>query len=414
MFSIFLAQRHKGHKVEKQQPLCPSCLCAKQIENYWIKLFDKSKSVKFSRRGCNCKIQFRAVFAIILNSMLNYLCLSIDGLQSGMIGAYGNTWIQTPTLDALASQSALFDRFYASSMDLPDTLTGWWQFPADHHKILLTDDADIFLHEHAGRFDEKHRLEAKQRKRPARDIEGTQFYRNIAALADLLSHRPAKPFVFWAHFKGFRGDWDFPLPYRERYQIEEDPDPYPSVLLPDVDTKNIIDPDVRQAVAEAYSGGVSLLDDTLSGLFEFLHEEGLDQNTAVLFTSARGFSLGEHHFIGADTKLYGENVHLPLFLRFPNAAHAGFRSQTLLQPADVWQLIQATLLQGKELPEEPDALHPYLRIGNEVIVTPEWFMYRKPAGAELYVKPDDRWEANDVADRCAHVLEEIVPLLCCK
>ena len=37
MFSIFLAQRYKGHKVEKHQPLCSSCLCAKQIENYLIK-----------------------------------------------------------------------------------------------------------------------------------------------------------------------------------------------------------------------------------------------------------------------------------------------------------------------------------------------------------------------------------------
>jgi arylsulfatase A-like enzyme len=343
--------------------------------------------------------------------MRNYLCLSIDGLQSGMIGAYGNTWIQTPTLDTLACQSALFDRFYASSLDLSETLTEWWQFPQGYHTILLTDDVDVFLHENAGLFDEKHRLEATPRTHPAQEcpagnIEGTQFYHNIATLADLLQNRTEKPFLFWAHFQGFRGDWDFPMSYRERYQIDEDPDPYPGVVPPDMIVDNNTNPDVRQAIAEAYSGGIAVLDETLAGLLEFLEEEGLDQNTMLLMMSTRGFSLGEHGYLGANEDLYGENVHLPLLIRPPQGAEpdgtfAGFRSQTLLQPGDVWKL-----LTREELPEEPEAVHPLIRIGNEVSVTPDWFVYQKPSGNELYVKPDDRWEANDVAARCPHVLEE--------
>jgi len=333
--------------------------------------------------------------------MRNYLCLSIDGLQCGMIGAYGNAWIHTPTLDSLACQSALFDRFYAPSMDLSATFDEWQQFPTDCHKILLTDDIDIFLHEQAGLFEEKHRLESKRQSRPASKIEETQFYRGMATVADLLRNRSGTPFLLWAHFKGFRGDWDFPLSYRLDYQIDEDPDPYADVVPPDIADINI-DPDVRQSVTEAYAGGVSVLDEALAGLLTFLREEGLDENTLLLFTSARGFSLGAHRSIGDNVELYGENVHLPLFLRFPNGSYAGFRSQTLLQPADVWELLKRDVL-----PEEPDEVHPFLRIGNEVIVTPDWFVYRKPSGDELYVKPDDRWEANDVADRCPHILEEI-------
>ena len=334
---------------------------------------------------------------------LNYLYLSIDGLQSGMIGAYGNAWIQTPTFDSLACQSALFDRFYASSMDLSDTFDELWQCLPECHKILLTDDAGVFLHEQATLFEEKHRLEAKQRKRPARDIEGTQFYRNIATLADLLQNRSEKPFLFWAHFQGFRGLWDFPMSHRERYQIDEDPDPYPNVVLPDIIIDKNTDPDTRQAIAEAYSGGVALLDETLAGLLEFLEETGLDRNTVLLFMSTRGFSLGEHHYIGANEDLYGENVHLPLMVRFPDGKFAGFRSQTLLQPGDVRKLLTM-----EELPDEPDAVHPSVRVGDEVLVTPDWFVYRKPSGDELYVKPDDRWEVNNVADRCPHILEELI------
>ena len=337
--------------------------------------------------------------------MRNYLCISIDGLQSGTIGAYGNTWIQTPVLDALACQSALFDRFYASSMDVLTTLAELWQFPPDYHKILLTDDADVFLHDKAGLFDEKHRLEARRRNQPAGRIEETQFFRNMATVADLLRNQSGQPFFFWAHFEGFRGVWDFPLSYRERYQIDEDPDPYSEVVPPEI-TGNNIDPDVRQSVLEAYSGGISVLDETLAGLLAFLKESRLAQNTVLSFVSVRGFSLGEHGIIGTDGKWYGENVHLPLFIRFPDSSFSGFRSQTLLQPADVFRLLQWSQDSGS-LPEEPDEIHPFLRIGDEVIVTPDWFVYQKPSGTELYAKPDDYWEVNDVADRCSHVLEQI-------
>jgi len=337
--------------------------------------------------------------------MSNYLFISIDGLQSGMVGAYGNTWIQTPTLDSLACQSALFDRFYISTMDLSVTLTEWWQFPPNYHTILFTDDSDVFLHEKSSLFDEKHRLESNRRSHPAGKIETTQFFRMMATIADLLRDRSEKPFLLWAHCKSFREHWDFPLSYRQRYQIDEDPDPYSDVALPEIEGKNI-DPDVRQSVTEAYSGGVAVLDETLAGLLAFLHEEGLDQNTVVLFTSVRGFSLGEHHRIGSNAELYGENVHLPLFIRFPDGSYAGFRSQTLLQPADVWKL-----LMQNNLPEEPAEVHPFLRIGNEGILTPDWFVYRKSSGDELYVKPDDRWEVNDVADRCPHVLEQIAEMI---
>ena len=337
--------------------------------------------------------------------MTNYLFLSIDGLQSGMVGAYGNTWIQTPTLDSLACQSALFDRFYVSTMNLTETFAELWQFPLNHHKILLTDDSDVFLHEKACLFDEKHRLESNRQSRPAEKIEQTQFFRNMATIADLLRDRSETPFLLWAHFEGFRSHWDFPLSYRQRYQIDEDPDPYADVAPPEI-RETRIDPDVRQSVAEAYSGGVSVLDETLAGLLAFLHEEGLEHNTVLSFMSVRGFSLGEHNRIGSNDDLYSENVHLPLLIRCPGGSWAGFRSQSLIQPADI-----ENLLTEHHLPEESADIHSFLRIGNEsgheVIVTPDWFVYRRSLRNELYVKPDDRWEANDVADRCPHVLEQI-------
>jgi hypothetical protein len=47
----------------------------------------------------------------------------------------------------------------------------------------------------------------------------------------------------------------------------------------------------------------------------------------------------------------------------------------------------------------PDRMETALR-------TPEWHLIVSPAAAlRLYVKPDDRWELNEVADRCHDVAE---------
>ena len=49
--------------------------------------------------------------------------------------------------------------------------------------------------------------------------------------------------------------------------------------------------------------------------------------------------------------------------------------------------------------------------GQRSIRTPAWFLRESPAGIELYAKPDDRWEINEVAQLCAEVVEQLMGLL---
>jgi hypothetical protein len=56
--------------------------------------------------------------------------------------------------------------------------------------------------------------------------------------------------------------------------------------------------------------------------------------------------------------------------------------------------------------------------GERSLRTNAWFLRTMGSASgsnapavELYVKPDDRWEANDVADRCPHDAEELPALL---
>jgi hypothetical protein len=104
--------------------------------------------------------------------------------------------------------------------------------------------------------------------------------------------------------------------------------------------------------------------------------------------------------------------------------------QTLVQPADVYATIGQWL--GLELPQPPDWGRSLpdlaaddsswqrdcvcsLGIGQRSIRTPGWFLAESDADdagpSVLYAKPDDRWEANDVADLCGDVVEQLSVLL---
>ncbi len=72
---------------------------------------------------------------------MNVIFVIIDSLRKDHVGAYGNTWIRTPNLDAFARESVRFDRAYPESIPtLPfrnSTLTGRRVFPFKRWKPHL-------------------------------------------------------------------------------------------------------------------------------------------------------------------------------------------------------------------------------------------------------------------------------------
>jgi hypothetical protein len=113
---------------------------------------------------------------------------------------------------------------------------------------------------------------------------------------------------------------------------------------------------------------------------------------------------------------------------YPDGLGATARSQALVEPADLW----ATLLGWWQLPIDPPPptaydLTPVVReevlavrdriclvhpAGQQAIRTPAWYLrttesLEEGEGWELYVKPDDRWEVNNVADRCPEVADAL-------
>ncbi len=378
---------------------------------------------------------------------MNAICLVVDRLHLGYLGAYGNTWIETPQFDRLASRGFVFDQFVIDTPHLEMLYRSYWQgihatAPAGvgpgHDSLpnrlggrgiqtaLMTDEPQVADHPLAGAFDRLLEIDSPPATEPALTVDETHLARCFAEMIEWLPGAP-EPFFLWCHWKGLAAAWDAPLERRRAYADEDDPPPPQSVAVPNRLLEPDADPDELLGLSQAYAGQVSLLDTCLGALTEFLEAPPAGRNTLLVLVGARGFPLGEHRRVGpCDNALYGELVRAPLVVRFPDGVGAAARSQALVEPADLW----ATFLNWFEVADAPASLTgrsllPVVRGDRETVrdrlcivgdgddragLTPFWYL-RKAHALELFVHPDDFWQVNDVADRCPEVagmMEEMV------
>ena len=388
---------------------------------------------------------------------MNAICLVLDRLHSGYVGAYGNSWIETPSFDRLASRAFLFDQAAVDSPELATLYRSYWQgwhalcpaAPASRPSlaallgqagvatILVTDDPHVARHPLSAEFDGLIEIDQPRQRQVAAAIEQTHFGRCFAEIVDWLESARGQ-FLLWCHLGGLGTTWDAPLEFRRAYREEGDPSPPETADVPDRMLSANYDPDELLGIVQSYSGQVTLLDACLGAFLDFFCALPVSSETLLIVTSARGFPLGEHGRVGpCDRALFGETVHVPWLMQLPDGLGAAVRSQALVEPADVW----ASLLDWwgiGSVPHSPTAesVLPLVRqqscvkgdspifadtkigtvprdrlcmagsYGQRAIRTPAWFLRAGP-DPELYAKPDDRWEANNVASRCHEVVEDL-------
>jgi hypothetical protein len=147
----------------------------------------------------------------------------------------------------------------------------------------------------------------------------------------------------------------------------------------------------------------------------------MTDETAVVVVSDVGQSLGEHGVVGPIRPwLHEEVVHLPLLIRLPGQAHAGRRVSALVQAVDLAPTLAG--LQGVPFPAchgqdlsplwqgKIQHLRDYACSGCRVGDGVEWSLRTSACAllvpvretedshrvTQLYVKPEDRWEFNNV------------------
>ena len=375
---------------------------------------------------------------------MNAICLVFDRLHAGYVGAYGNTWIETPSFDRLASQAFLLDQAVVDSPELERLYRSYWQGwhamcpePAMERAslaarlrdagvttALLTDEPTLARHPSALEFDQLIEIDPPWEATTAKKVGETHFARCFMRMIEWLETARG-PFLLWCHLGGLGTTWDAPREFREAYQDEGDPSPPVGAEVPDRMLPADYDPDELLGVAQAYAGQVTLLDTCLGAWLDFLDALPSRDDTLLTVTSSRGFPLGEHRRVGpCDGALFGELVQVPWMMRLPDAAGAAARSQRLVEPGDLW----ATLLDWWKLENASptgESLLPLARgeatawrdrlciLGERnqrAIRTPAWFL-RATDPPELFAKPDDRWEINNFASRCQEAVDGLLEAL---
>jgi arylsulfatase A-like enzyme len=289
------------------------------------------------------------------------------------------------------------------------------------------------------------------------DEAQTGVARTVTAAIDWLNNqatrRPDEPFLLWLDLFAPHGPWDPPQPYRDQYATA-DPDEFelgeegdlveeeieaglddlaevPVLIdVPPGAVGDVLDETELLRLRRTYAGCVTLLDRWLGELYQALERAGRLDDTMVVFTADQGEPLGEHGLVRRFRPwLYEELVHTPLIVRLPGGEAGGSRHRALVQTVDLMPTILSALgvpapegLHGHDLLPlmhgERTKVRDFACMGMDVaefaIRTHHWHMILpievdpdEPRSVELYHKPEDRWDQNDVAAQHADVADHL-------
>lgn len=182
-----------------------------------------------------------------------------------------------------------------------------------------------------------------------------------------------------------------PYPYRQMVlppKVQNDWDDIPPNGINYVTSVNarMSEEQEKKAVA-GYYASVSYMDAQVGRILQTLKEEGLEDNTIVIFTSDHGFHLGEHRF-WMKVSLHEESVKVPMIIKVPGKEPAVTHSLTELLDlyptvAELAGLDYSGHLQGKSLVKTLD--NPDYSVRDVAFSMHRW------RGNFAYLLRSDKW-----------------------
>ncbi len=376
------------------------------------------------------------------------LVIIVNRCQTAYLGCYGNDWLPTPNLDRFASESVVFDQHYADSPSEPGARRSWgtgrygffpggfdaWLAPSLWQQGIATAlIGDERSPSRDSRFADGWESQRWIRSDRLALLEQDSLLGGTVqtALEWLEDHGKQDNWLLWMELTSLRPPWSPAEHDPEALQGAEEAELEPWFDPPAGRVgQEIAESDCRRLSA-TYAGVVSGVDQWLGQLFDNLRETGLYDELLILLTSDCGLPLGEHGQVGDGVPwLHEELVHLPLILHLPKGAEAGRRVQQLTQPVDLLPTLLGAF--GQPIPEQvhghsllpvahgkPVNMRDYacsrLHLGRAAewaIRTQHWyFLLPSPEDGQrkvqLYVKPEDRWEVNNVVSQYPEVAEHL-------
>jgi arylsulfatase A-like enzyme len=333
----------------------------------------------------------------------NVIVVIIDTLRKDHVGAYGNDWIQTPTLDALAEESLLFTQAHPEAMPTipvrraihtgmrtwptrPPSF-GWKPIPSGQTTVAetlskegigtyLVTDTHVQFPMNFGRGFGVYNMIRGQESDPYKDpstISEEEMRRRYIILGEGKKARQYLanvPFFLVADCFDPHEPWDPPEEYvslyDEGYRGKEP-------LDDNYGSDDYLTDRQLLRMRALYAAEVTMMDRWLGKFIDRAHELGLMEKTLLVVVSDHGHLLGEHGYTGKLAyALYPELTDIVLMVRHPQGAGASNSSDFYASTYDVAPTILGFL--GVEQPEPMDGqdLAPILQ-GKEPLQSRDHF-----------------------------------------
>lgn len=303
--------------------------------------------------------------------MRHAIVISIDTLRADHLGCYGNDHVETPHIDGLASDGALFahDVSVAPTTLVSHTsmMTGTWPHThgvawnggivAEENQTLaeILDARGFTTAGFIGGYPLEKRFGFAQGFEHFTDPLDTADAVTDAVLAWWDANEPARGFLF-IHYWDVHHPFRAPSPWDRKYRT----DSLTEVVGSNDDlqrARNAIsrgDPDAAEltrALAGAYAGEVSWTDSQVGRLLDGLKARGVLDQAVLVLTADHGETMDEHPDAWTHgPSVYETAVHVPLIVHAPPIIRPGTRIATTVSSVDVMPTVLDMV--GIEVPDD--------------------------------------------------------------
>ncbi len=333
---------------------------------------------------------------------MNVIVIVNDTFRWDHLGFNGNEWIQTPNLNRLAAEGAVFDQYYSEGLPTVPARTtfftgrytfpfrGWQRLePTDVvlaevlwnkavHSALITDvyhlhkptmafergfdftehirghEGDPYVVDDSIKVDVDRYYKGDGKDKSVR-AQLTQYLKNIhdrKGEEDTFVARVLMEGVKWLEEQKKKDNlflwldcfdphepWDPPAPYNRMYT---DPNYKGQDIIHPIPGKveGYLTPEELNHIKKLYAGKVSLCDHWIGVFLDRIKAMRLYENSLIIFTTDHGAPFGEHRYIKkAEPGLYQSLVHIPLIIRHPEGLAAGKRFSPLVETTEIFPTI---------------------------------------------------------------------------
>lgn len=403
----------------------------------------------------------------------NVLFITIDTLRADHLGCYGYPRETSPSIDAFAARSVVFDNCVSQATStLPSHASIFTSlYPPAHgviHNITgLRKDVPSLIRVFSdngyatgavisnlvleSRFGLQQGFQTYDETLDSRELHRKKFRERRAdsatdAAINWLRNKKRAEFFLWVHYVDPHGAYYPPPEYREMFVDDEWFEK--GEKLP-IAAKNFVAKTIPKYqelfgndnpsyYISQYDGEIRFTDDHVGRLLKFLDESGLAPNTIVVVTADHGETFTERDLCFAHTfRTYDEQAIIPLIIRFPDPSiHKRINAQvraidimpTLLDKLDLenpYPVHGQSLMKLITSDENPpvDFAIIYSDYGMEFfdsemgaqksIRTQQWklTLNSRDGSLELYSLENDPFETHNLAESQPAVLKQMEKLL---